>query len=403
MLHPAASLFKDVTTGTELNKNFEHLKVILNKHKIKMLTVRECLKINRDSLEKFAATCLNYVAENPEDGSNCEKFQYYMSDDYKMSVIRKLDSDQLVDMILSQPTFKLRYTEINTNVEFVDISFKPLGNLIYVRDQQIITQKGVLMGKFNAYVREIESGIMRKVFENIGVKIIGEVPNGALLEGGDFMILRPDLAVLGIGMRTNFEAAIYLMENDLIGCDRLALIIDDNDYAQERMHLDTFFNILKDKTVILLDFHSLGLKNNKPMHRRVVVYEKDKENFERKNSGDKNKDIDFIKNLEIESQTYGNYRLKEKFDCFDDYLIKENFKICYCSLSQQLDYITNFLNVGNNTVISVCTELKRLLDKYNIHDVHIDHLHFEGVKNLYGAIHCASQVSRKRMFDVDNK
>jgi len=414
MLHPAASLYADVTTNSELNKNFENLKELLRAKKIRMLTVRDCLKMKKDALVELAMTCLTYEAENPEDGKDNEQFKYYMSDEYKLQTLNKLDADQLVDVILSHPTYKLRYTNINTNVEFVDISFKPLGNLLYVRDQQIITQKGVVIGKFNAKVREIEQKIMRQVFINLGVNIVGEVPNGCLLEGGDFMILNPSLAVLGLGMRTNFEAAVYLMENDLLGCERLALVIDQNDFAQERMHLDTFFNILNEKTVVLLDFAKMGEKNGKPLHRKVVIYEKNREilSLKKKKTSDikafggnlreKEKEHDDALELVKKETHYGLYRLTEQFDNFSDFLEKEGYKICYVNLEQQRDYITNFLNIGNNNVISVCKDLEKVCKKYYIDDVLIDYIDFTGVKKLYGAIHCASQVSRGCIFKVDH-
>jgi arginine deiminase len=400
MLHPAASLYADVTTNSELNKNFENLKEILRAKKIRMLTVRDCLKMKKEALIELSMNCLTYVAENADEGKDNEQFRHYMSDEYKHNTLSKLDADQLVDVVLTHPTYTLRYTTINTNVEFANISFKPLGNLLYVRDQQIITQKGVVIGKFNANVREIEQKIMRQVFTNLGVKIVGEVPTGCLLEGGDFMILNPDLAVLGIGMRTNFEAAVYLMENDLIGCQRLALVIDENDMAQERMHLDTYFNILNEQCVVLLDFKPMGLgKNGKPLHRRVVVYEKNKEVLEFK----KKRTSDIKMSPDVTTQThYGNYKLREKYDDFQDFLVMENYKICWVNLEQQQDYITNFLNIGNNNVISVCRDLEKVAKKYYIDDVLIDYLDFTGVKKLYGAIHCASQVSRGCIFKVDH-
>jgi len=450
MLHPAASLYADVTTSTEINKNFENLKEILRAKKIRMLTVRDCLKMKREALVELAMNCLKYEAINPEEGKDNEQFMYYMSDEYKLETLQKLDGDQLVDVILSHPTYKLRYTDINTNVEFVDISFKPLGNLLYVRDQQIITQKGVVIGKFNAKVRDVEQKIMRQVFVNLGVNIIGEVPNGAQLEGGDFMILNPGLAVLGLGMRTNFEAAAYLMENDLIGCDRLALVIDSNDMSQERMHLDTYFNILNEKNVVLLDFKAMGEKNGKSLCRKVVVYEKNQEilNYKKKRTSDRKRSVkeledkfDSIKlqkkltsdiifqadkklptsdiifqadkmptndimlladdGIEVETP-YGFYMLKEKYENYSDFLEKEGFRICYVNLEQQRDYITNFLNIGNNNVISVCKDLEKVCKKYLIDDVLIDYLEFGAVKKLYGAIHCASQVSRGCIFKVDH-
>ena len=44
------------------------------------------------------------------------------------------------------------------------------------------------------------------------------------------------------------------MENDFLGTRYFAIIYDDEDLDQQRMHLDTYFNILKDKYVIALDF-----------------------------------------------------------------------------------------------------------------------------------------------------
>jgi len=279
-----------------------------------------------------------------------------------------------------------------------------VGNLVYVRDQQIITQKGVVIGRFNASVREVEEKIMRQVFVNLGVNIIGNVPNNCLLEGGDFMILKPELAVLGIGMRTNFEAACYLMENDLIGCERLALIIDENDLSQERMHLDTYFNILTEKTVVLLDFEAMGLRNEKPLHRRVVVYEKDQKIilYKRRKSNGNVSSGEESPEKNNGKMYYGLYKLIEKYDKFSDFLEMKDYKICYVDLEQQRDYITNFLNIGNHNVISVCKGLEGVLKKNDITDVKIDYLEFDGVKKLYGAIHCASQVSRGCIFKVDH-
>lgn len=44
------------------------------------------------------------------------------------------------------------------------------------------------------------------------------------------------------------------MENDLLGTGRFALIEDVNDHNQQRMHLDTYFNLINKDTVMLLDF-----------------------------------------------------------------------------------------------------------------------------------------------------
>ena len=48
--------------------------------------------------------------------------------------------------------------------------------------------------------------------------------------------------MLGIGLRTKIEAAYYLMNNNLLGSRRFALVIDEFDLDQQRIYLDTYFN-----------------------------------------------------------------------------------------------------------------------------------------------------------------
>ena len=37
---------------------------------------------------------------------------------------------------------------------------------------------------------------------------------------------------------------VVVVDHDKIGCKRLAVVKDTNDLSQDRMHLDTFFNVL---------------------------------------------------------------------------------------------------------------------------------------------------------------
>jgi arginine deiminase len=46
MLHPAASLYSDVTNEKEVHSEFNELREILKQESIKLMTVRDCLKLN---------------------------------------------------------------------------------------------------------------------------------------------------------------------------------------------------------------------------------------------------------------------------------------------------------------------------------------------------------------------
>ena len=62
--------------------------------------------------------------------------------------------------------------------------------------------------------------------------MVGEIRAPGYLEGGDFFPAGRDLALVGIGLRSNFEAARQLMDGDLLGTSRLAVVRDDFEQHQ---------------------------------------------------------------------------------------------------------------------------------------------------------------------------
>jgi len=48
------------------------------------------------------------------------------------------------------------------------------------------------------------------------------------------------------------------MDNDFLGTQRFAVVEDVNDFSQDRMHLDTIFNIVSRSEVILLDMSTVN-------------------------------------------------------------------------------------------------------------------------------------------------
>lgn len=67
-----------------------------------------------------------------------------------------------------------------------------------------------------------------------GVNIVGEVREPGFLEGGDFCPASSDLALVGVGLRSNFEAVQQLMDEDLFGSRRVAVVRDD--FEQNQVH-----------------------------------------------------------------------------------------------------------------------------------------------------------------------
>ena len=386
-LHPAASLYEDVTDEVKVEECFNNLEKLLKEKNIELITVRSALKLNRTALKNLASEALKYELEDnvkiDVNSSNYEQFMYYLNDSYKNEVLGKLSDDQLVDVVLNNPTYKLRPTDLNTFIEPTLISFNPLGNLIFCRDQQITTAKGVVIGRTRSNQRAGEHKIMKQVFENLNSNILGTLTENynkdAYLEGGDYYVAKKDLSMLGVGLRTSIKGAEYLMENDFLGTRYLAVVYDNEDLDQQRMHLDTYFNFLNDKYVIVLDFDEVQKHyKNKKIGRKVYL-------FDNKAEKGINSDDEKVPNFS------GKYKLVKIYEKFYNFLEENEYQLIKVKHQQQVDYMINFLNIGNNTIISVNKELEKVAKKSGVNTIYLE---FKPILNMYGAMHCITQVSR---------
>ena len=390
-LNPAASLYEDVTDEDEIRKCFKSLKDYLKTVGIKLITVEEVLllKENSDELMELAKNSLNYERETKKEEikeeenkrkrkSSFDDYCKYSSEEYKEKVLKKFTKKNLINIILTRPTMKLKHIQTDTFIESTSITFCPLGNLVFCRDQQITTQKGVVIGRSRTSQRKYEHIIMKQVFKNLKVDIIGEVKEG-YIEGGDFFVARENLSMLGFGFRSDIVGANYLMEKDLLGTRYMALCYDENDKDQQRMHLDTYFNILNDNNALVIDFDEVGKHENKKIDRRVYYFDNNKD------AKEITSDRDMIKNK------VGEYKLIKIYDSFYKFLDDMKFNYVKITHQEQKEYMINFLNIGNNTVISVNKDLEKKVKDLGITVKYFD---CQPILNMYGGMHCMTQVSR---------
>ena len=392
-LHPAASLYEDVTDEDEIRKCFIELNEYLKTKNIKLITIEEALLLDNcsEDLLKLAKESLNYERETKIEEeldienvkrkrrkSSFEEYYLHSGNEYKEKTLKKFSKKNLMNVILTRPTLTLKHTETDTFIESTSINFNPLGNLIFCRDQQITTKKGVVIGKTRTSQRKYEHIIMKQVFKNLNVDIIGEIKEG-YLEGGDFFVARENLSMLGIGLRTNVQAGNYLMENDLLGTRYMAFIYDENDKDQQRMHLDTYFNILNDNNAVVIDFEEVGKEENKKIDRKVYYFDNDNSAKEIKS------DINDITNK------VGEYKLIKIYENFYKFLDDMKFNYIKINHQEQKEYMINFLNIGNNTVISVN---KNFENKVKDLGITVKYFDCQPILNMYGGMHCMTQVSR---------
>ena len=390
-LHPAASLYEDVTDDVKVKQCFDDLKSILKEKNIELITVRSALKLNKTALKKLASDALvyHYDDEEAKKYEKYEEFKKIVTDEYKEEVLNKLSEEQLVDVVLNNPRYELRPTDSNTFIEPTSISFSPLGNLVFCRDQQITTRKGVVIGRARSSQRAGEHKIMEQVFKNINATIVGNAKEGgenSFLEGGDYFVAKNDLSMLGVGLRTTMDGAKYLMENDLLGTQFMAIVYDDEDLDQQRMHLDTYFNMLSDKHVIVLNFTECEEKYKKKVNRKVFLFEQNA-----KNPISEDEVVVNETNIADIPKVVGNYKLISVYQKFYDFLDDHGYTRILVSDQQQIDYMINFLNIGNNEILSVNEKLGEVAKDAN---VKVKFVEFRPILNMYGAMHCITQVSR---------
>ena len=68
-------------------------------------------------------------------------------------VLREMSLEQLIDTIMIHPSVTLSQSGRDTG--FISTySFQPLANLVYMRDQQITTAKGIVLGSLRSHQRQ---------------------------------------------------------------------------------------------------------------------------------------------------------------------------------------------------------------------------------------------------------
>jgi arginine deiminase len=324
---------------------------------VTVLDVKEILMMEtnvdtraRIELEELAATRLTYIlAENLDGSLENQEDRFYVGDKYKMQVIETMSSSQLVDLIMTNPTVHISPTQRDTHFTAA-YSFKPLSNMVFTRDQQIVTKKGIVMCKLSSPQRQNEVELMKFCFKKLGFKIAGEIPEEGRLEGGDFfpagvcafitlsflpfqstliylyyvINVGKELALVGIGLRSNQAAVDHMLNNDLFGSRRVAVVKDVHEKSQDRMHLDCVFNLISDKCCLM---YEPMMGEDSKVKRLVDEWARE---------GDK-----------------GPYKKVKEDVEFSKYMTELGYHIIPVTHDEQMKYGCNGLNLGNGNLICI--------------------------------------------------
>ena len=332
-------------------------------------TVREILKTM--STEELRKTLVNFtkVDFSMTPGLPNKEFQEKLKREYLDFSLSKLSKDHLIDLIFLHPSLTIDVDHTSsTGFHYDKIPLSPLANTVFTRDQQITTAKGVVIGRFGAQQRRDENELMSFVWPQLGIQPIGRIESPGTIEGGDFIPLSTDCMMLGVGLRTNMNAAHQLMNKDLLGCHRFIVVEDKVDCNQQRMHLDTYFNVASEKLCVCVD----KVAQDDPSYLRIAhEYIQREEGY-------------------VEESTMP----------FGKWLKKEGFEVVEASFKQQEDYFINLLHLGKTALgkdrlFAINPEVEKSLKEHG-YDGEVFYMDFSEITAMYGGAHCASQVLRSQ-------
>lgn len=380
LTHPSASLYDKYFNFEEAETAHKELKKVLHdaNKEVKIHDVMDVLQtVDLEKLRKFAATYLQYyktdtfASSGNGDGMNSKILLSAVvmtknDQDKKDNLIACASRKFLIDLILNYPKIMIQPTKKNTGIEALSYVYNPVTNLTFSRDQQITTATNIIMGKMSTSIRERERPIMKFIFEQ-GLKMSVKelVGKNSLLEGGDFFPISSELCLIGIGLRTNMAAVMEIMINDWFGTDYVAVVKDCFDLDMDRMHLDTVFNVVTEKTVVVVE----GLKDRR--QRLVDLYHK--------NSGD-------IHSYHLQYADIDFYEFLEKW---------MGLNIIYIPDEMQKNYGINFLNMGDNKLVVVNKKAGDFIQQETTklgEKMEIFHVNYDAVTGMYGGPHCSIQV-----------
>lgn len=129
-------------------------------------------------------------------------------------------------------------------------ALKPLYNLYFTRDASMSIGRRVLIGKMANMVRDRESFIMEAIFNSqFGTTTVNPMNSNtfgsATIEGGDVLVVRDDILLIGNGCRTNAMGIEFIAKQFVQGPGQQHIIVQELPHHPESfIHLDMVFTML---------------------------------------------------------------------------------------------------------------------------------------------------------------
>jgi len=237
------ALYSDILNLTVANKEYKEFKGVLSQLTQTFEVSDLLLDILKD--DKVKETLLKRILKS----ENIERYERHIINLDNKEIARRLieGSEQVV----------------NNLTKFLDTDryrLKPLHNFFFMRDASISVNNKVLIGRMANKVREREAIIMESIFDfhplfntqTVNPQSLARTMENLHIEGGDVLIARDDILLIGMGPRTTSQGVDFIIECLKNTKQRKHIIVQELPHSPESfIHLDMAFTFLdKDKCMI---------------------------------------------------------------------------------------------------------------------------------------------------------
>ncbi len=159
---------------------------------------------------------------------------------------------------------------------------RPLHNLFFTRDAAMGMNGSMLIGRMANRVRERESMIVEAIFnfhpslETTTINAIRPLQGipaeaKATLEGGDFLVIRDDVFVIGAGMRTSTQGIDFILETlkEYKHGNYHVIVQELPSKPESFIHLDMVFTCLDRDSCMVYDPVVYSMSRYKTIHIRI--------------------------------------------------------------------------------------------------------------------------------------
>jgi len=333
LLNPSGSLYERPFSKSQARKEHDNLANALEKEfGVEVFHLKETILDAANENPNIRQKLINFAYESIDiKGTKKDVAKIWQN---MTSEEKYLDEQHFFNILLLNPTFEISKKGEQTCVLNYR-NHQPTANLFFMRDQQFMTDKGIVLCNLHSKVRNREPQITKFLWEEVlKIPIFAEIKHPGTIEGGEFIPMG-NFAFVGIGSRTNQAAIDQLMALDfdyeeiaVVHQPMHPLVSARQPDPMINMHLDTYFNVAGKEIVIGSE---LLLK-----HAKVEIYHK---------------------------QRVGYKKSSEKTTLFN-YIKKKKLHLISLTTLEQLCYASNFLCIKDKKILAIEIEqgIKDIID-----------------------------------------